>query len=160
NDGTPAVSVAATDASGAEPNDPIVFTFTRTVNLFTQITVNLTWSGTATFGSDYTLAASGGTLSANGQQLTLAVGATTATITLNPVDDLIFEGSETATVTIGTGTGYTVGTPASATGTIADNDVAPSISVTATDASGSEQGPDPIVFSVVRSANTNGAITV
>ena len=47
-------------------------------------------------------------------------------------------------------------TPSSASGTIADNDAAPTVSVAATDANGSEQGPDPIVFTVTRSANTNG----
>ena len=54
NDGTPTVSVAATDASGAEAaSDPIVFTVTRSGNAFTSITVNLTLGGTATAGTDY-----------------------------------------------------------------------------------------------------------
>ena len=57
--------------------------------------MNLTWSGTATYGTDYTVTASGGTLSANGQQLTLASGASTATLTVTPVDDPAAEATET-----------------------------------------------------------------
>ena len=64
------------------------------------------------------------------------------------------------TLTLGSGTGYTVGTPSSASGTIADNDAAPTVSVAATDATGAEQGPDPIVFTITRAANLNGPITV
>ncbi|MFL6035274.1 MAG: Calx-beta domain-containing protein, partial [Gaiellaceae bacterium] len=158
NDGTPSVAVAATDASGAEPSDTILFTVTRSGNAFTQIVVNLTWGGTATLTTDYTVTAVGGTLSGN--QLTLAAGATSATLTLTPVDDTVFEGSESVTLTVATGTGYTVGTPASASGTIADDDAAPSVSVAATDASGSEQGSDSITFTLTRSANLNGPITV
>src|SRR5262249_28519348 len=147
--------------SGAEQaSDPIVFTVTRNGNATNQILVNLTWSGTATFGADYTVTVSGGSLSPNGQILTVNAGVTFVTLTLTPVDDGLFEGSETASVTIGNGTGYTVGTPASASGTIADNDVAPSVSVAATDANGSEQGPDQIVFTITRGANSNGAIAI
>ena len=36
------------------------------------IVVALTWSGTAIFGTDYTVTATGGSLSADGRQLTLA----------------------------------------------------------------------------------------
>jgi hypothetical protein len=161
NDGTPSVSVAATDASGGEQaSDPIVFTVTRNGDPNTQIVVNLTWGGAGTFGTDYTVSVVGGTLSANGQQLTLLAGATSATLTVTPVDDAVYEGSETVTVTIATGAGYSVGSPSNATGAISDNDAPPTVSVAATDANGSEQGPDPIVFTVTRGANVNGQIVV
>ena len=102
----------------------------------------------------------GGTL--NGTQLTLAAGATSATVTVTPVDDSAFEGAETVTLTLASGTGYTVGSPASASGTIADNDAAPTVSVSiadndaaptvsvsATDANGAEQASDPITFAAI-----------
>src|SRR5262249_45435674 len=80
-----AVSVAATDASGAEAgSDPIVFTVTRVGSASGTTAANLSWSGTAANGTDYTLAASGATLS--GSTLTFAAGATTATLTVRPVD--------------------------------------------------------------------------
>ena len=147
NDGTPSVAVVATDASGAEQgSDPIVFTVTRTVNLFRQIVVTLAWSGTATLTTDYTVTVVGGTLSSNKLQLTLASGVDTATITLTPVDDSTVESTETAILTLSSGTGYVVGSPASATGSIVDNDTPAVATVVATDASGSEQGQDPIDF--------------
>jgi hypothetical protein len=57
--------------------------------------------------------------------LTLAfgAGASTATVTVTPINDNIAEGSETVTLTIASGTGYTV-VGGAATGTIADNDTA------------------------------------
>ena len=151
---TGVVSVAATDASGAEQaQDPIVFTVTRTVSTSAAITVNLTWTGSATITSDYTLTAVGGTLGAGGTTLTLAAGVSSATITAKPVDDSIIETAETVTVTVGTGTGYTPGAALSATGSIADNDT-PVVVVAATDATGSEQLQDPIVFTVTRTVNS------
>jgi len=159
NDAVPAVSIAATDASGAEQgSDSIVLTITRT-NSFKQIVVNLTRTGTAAFGTDYAVAVSGGTLSANGLQLTLAAGVDSATLTLTPVDDAVVEATETVTVTIGVGTGYSVATPSSATGSIVDNDNAV-VTVNATDVSGSEQGPDPIVFAVSRTGSVASTIAI
>ena len=155
NDGTPRVSVGATDASGAEQgSDPIVFTVTRDTNLFPQITITLGWSGTATSNTDYAVTVTGGTLSSNKLQLTLAAGVASATITLTPVDDSVIESTETAILTLGSGTGYVVGSPASATGTIADNDATASVTVVATDAQGAEQNRDPIDFTVTRTLNT------
>ena len=130
------------------------------VNAFTEIALALTWGGGATYGVDYTASATGGTLSADGRTLTLAAGATTATVTVTPLDDALYEGAETVSLTVGAGSGYTVGSPSSATGSIADNDAAPVVALTATDASGAEQGSDPIVFRVDRSANLAGDIVV
>jgi hypothetical protein len=119
---TAVVAVAATDATGAEQGlDPIVFTVTRSANTTTQVVVNLTWGGTAA-STDYNVTVVGGTLSANRATLTLVAGATSATITVTPVDDNAAEATETVTLAIAAGTGYTAGTPASASGSIADND--------------------------------------
>ena len=106
------VTVTATDPSGAEQGqDPIVFTVTRSNYLTGNIIVNLTWSGTATLGTDYTLSSSGGTLSANGLTLTMFNGDTSYTITAKPVDDAIIEPSETVVLTLGSGTGYSPAAP-------------------------------------------------
>ena len=142
------VSAAATDASGHEqgPN-PLVFTLTRTGSTTTSLAVNLNWTGTAGAG-DYTIAVSGGTLSADRSTLTFAAGSATATLTITPVNDTAVEPTETVILTVLAGAGYAPGTAASATGSIDDNDVA--IAVTASDATGAEQGADPIVFTVSR----------
>ena len=98
NDASSTVSIAATDASGAEQGaNPIVFTVTRSANIVKQVVVNLAWSGTATFGTDYTVSVIGGTLSADRLTLTLAAGRDDATVTMTPVDDAAVESTETVT---------------------------------------------------------------
>ena len=154
------VTVAATDASGAEQGqDPIVFTFTRSNSLSGNIVINLGWSGSATLTSDYTLSSSGGTLSANGSTLTMYNGDTSVTVTAKPVDDAIIEPAETVVLTLGTGTGYSVASPGTANGTIADNDTG-TVNVVATDANGAEQAQDVIVFTITRTVSTSTAITI
>jgi hypothetical protein len=158
NDDT-AVTVAATDAAGAEAaNDPIVFTVSRLGNVAGTTIVNLTWNGTATYGTDYTVTTSAGTLASNGSTLTLGAGVTSAVLTVIPVDDTAVEAAETVTVGVAAGTGYTALTPSSASGSIADNDVG--VSVAATDAAGAETGSDAIVFTVTRSGVVTGTSTV
>ena len=83
-------------ASGAEQGSDPIDSRSRGRTRFKQIVVNLTWSGTATLGADYTVSASGGTLSANG----LAADARRrrrrrATLTVTPVDDTLVEATET-----------------------------------------------------------------
>ncbi len=125
----PVIAVSVTDANGAEAGaDPIVFTISRSVSLVDPVVVNLGWSGTAVYGTDYTVTVTGGTLSANGLTLTLAAGVATATVTVTPIDDTSLESAESVVLTLKTGTGYALGSPTSATGSIADNDV-PSLSV-------------------------------
>ena len=121
--------------------------------------VNLTWGGSATLTSDYTLTAVGGTLAADGSTLTLASGVTSATITAKPVDDSLVEGAETVTLTLAAGTDYVVGTPGAATGTIADNEFSVSIG----NASGTEQDHNKttlINVPVTLSSASTGTITV
>jgi hypothetical protein len=162
NDSAPSLSAAVSDGTGSETaGDAIVFTVTRAGSTAGTTAVNLTWGGTATLTTDYAVAVSGTgvTLSPNSLTLTFAAGATTATLTLTPVDDSAVEGSESVTMTIAAGSGYTVGTPSSASGTIADNDSAPSLSAAVTDGAGSEPA-DPIVFTVTRALNTGGTTAV
>jgi Ca2+-binding RTX toxin-like protein len=163
NDALAVVTVVATDASGSEQGqDPIDFTITRTTNTIKQLVFNLTWTGTATLTTDYVVTTStpGATLSANKLQLTLASGVFSAVIHVTPVDDTIVEPTETVILTLATGTGYTVGSPSSATGNITDNDGTPVVTVAATDSTGAEQNNDPIVFTITRAGNTVPQIAV
>jgi hypothetical protein len=151
---TPSVTVNATDASGAETAaDPIVFTFTRSGSTSSSLAVNVAWSGTAT-AADHTVSVSGGTLS--GSVLTFAAGSVTVTVTVTPIDDTAVEGSETVTLSAVAGSGYVLGSPSSASGSIADNDTVapPAVSVTSTDATGSETPTDVITFNVTRTGST------
>jgi hypothetical protein len=87
----------------------------------------LTWSGTAS-SSDYTVSVSGGTLNSTRTSLTLAAGVGTVTITITPVDDAVGELTESVGLALGAGSAYTLGTSATASGTILDND-APALTI-------------------------------
>lgn len=111
----PSVSISVAPASVNENSGtPIVFTVTRSLNLASSTVVGITSTGTATSGTDYT----GGVAS-----VTIPSGATTASISIAPVPDTAVEPNETVTLTVASGSGYTVGTPSSATGTIVNDDV-------------------------------------
>jgi hypothetical protein len=106
----PAISIAVTPATIKEGNNA-TFTFTASPVSHAAITVNFQMSGQATNGSDYTLTAT---------NVPMGTNQATATVTLkskvNPPD-----GTETAIMTVKSGTGYTVGSPSSATVLIKDN---------------------------------------
>jgi Bacterial pre-peptidase C-terminal domain/Peptidase M10 serralysin C terminal len=119
----PSLSIAATDANAAETNsgqtaNPGVFTITRTGSTSSALAVNYTVGGSASKGGDYNNI-TGNT--GNTGTITIPVGATSATITLNVVNDTAVEGNETVTLTLSPLAGYQIGT-SSATVTIADND--------------------------------------
>ena len=151
---TPLVSITATDSVASEPgSDTGQFTVSRLGSTANRITVNLTRSGTATNGTDYaTLAAT----------VRINAGASSATITVTPIDDTLVEGNETVALTLAAGTGYTVGSPNNATVTIADNDTdgLPTVSIVATDATASEPGADTGLFTVTRTGSTAGSLAV
>src|SRR5205823_2216835 len=110
----PAVTVAVI-ANAAEPGTPGTIRFTRTGGDQTQaLTVNYTVGGTATPGVDY-LPLSG--------TVTFLAGQPTANVTITPIDDTQPEPTETVSVTVAAGTGYT-GVGNAATASLIDNDSA------------------------------------
>ncbi|MES2672321.1 MAG: putative Ig domain-containing protein [Pseudomonadota bacterium] len=138
----PTVSIAVAPASVSEDGATnLTYTVTRSLNLSSPTVVNITTGGTATAGVDYT----GGVATVN-----IPAGATTATITINPTADATVEANETVILTVAAGTGYTVGAPASATGTILNDDV-PSATITVAPASVSEDGATNLVYTVTLS---------
>ncbi|MGB8169098.1 MAG: alkaline phosphatase D family protein [Chthoniobacteraceae bacterium] len=117
---TPVVTIAATDASAAETgSNSGSFRITRSGSTVGSLTVNYTIStgaGQATNGVDYTQSLTG--------VATIASGQSFVEITITPVDDTLIEETETVTMTLGDTGSYDVGTPATATVTITDNDPA------------------------------------
>jgi len=114
----------------------LVYTFTRNGVTSGPLTANFTIGGTATFNTDYTQVGAATFVPPNGT-VTFGSGNSTATVTVNPTADMTSEPDETVILTLAAGTGYNVGTPSSATGTIL-NDDAVDVEITAkTDA------PDP-----------------
>jgi hypothetical protein len=162
DDAVPTVTVAATDGVNAEQDaDPVRFSIARGPNLAGAVAVALAWGGTAT-RDDYTVGVSDGELSADGATLTLPDGVASIVLTLTPVAEAIGEGEKDVTLTVLPGSGYAVGSPASASGTIAGLAAAPTVpavSVTATDGAGAEQGRDPVVFALSRDSSV-GVVTV
>jgi hypothetical protein len=148
----PSVSIAVAPGSVSEDGATnLTFTVTRSLNLSSPTTVNITTGGTATSGVDYT----GGVAT-----VVIPAGATTATITIDPTVDGTVEANETVILTVAAGTGYTVGAPASATGTILNDDV-PSATITVAPASVSEDGAPNLVYTVtLNQANPSAATTV
>ena len=125
----PTVTIAATTASTAEGSSlPGVFTVSRSGDTSSSLMVIYTMGGTATNGIDYAPLSGSATIPA---------GSASAPINVVPVDDSLVEGSETVVLTLSADPAYTVGSPNSATVTIADND-APAASITVTTPQGGE----------------------
>ena len=111
------ITVTASDALATEAGPTTgTFTFTRSGSTANPLTVNYTVSGTAAHGSDFAYLGTSVTFPAGS-------GATqTTTRTVTPEDDAEGEVDETVVLSLVTSTGYTIGTPASATVTIASDD--------------------------------------
>jgi hypothetical protein len=150
----PTVSVVATDATAAESGDVGVYTITRAGDTSAALTVQIGFSGTATLGADYAVPPA---------TVTIPAGAASTTLIITPSEDSIAEAAETVILTVGNGPGYVVGTPATATITIND-DEAPVLTVAASDATGAEtvsgQTANPAKFTITRLGSRASALTV
>src|SRR6266540_1933984 len=102
NDG-PTVSVLASDAKAGEPtatnSNPGEFYFLRDGSNGAPLTVYFTLSGTAGNGVDYTALSSPVTIPADSNSVTL---------TVSPIHDTIYEGSETVVATLVAHSSYTI----------------------------------------------------
>lgn len=93
--------------------DYVSFRITRRGDTNVEVTANLVYSGSATNNLDFT-----GPLT-----VTIPAGTVNQSFTNSPLDDSLLEGSETFTVAITNGAGYTVATNNSATATILDDEL-------------------------------------
>src|SRR6185295_10052219 len=132
------------------------YTFTRTGVTSTPLTVNFTIGGTATFNTDYTQTGAATFVPPNGT-VTFGAGNSTATVTVDPTADITSEPDETVILTLAAGTGYDVGAPSTATGTIVNDDVA--VSVAVSPIAVNEDGPTNLVYTFTRD-DSNGPLTV
>jgi hypothetical protein len=116
DDEAPTVRFATTSSSGTEAFSPVDLGVTLSAASTQTITVNYAVTGgTATGGGvDYTLAS--GTL-------TFTPGQTSRNITFSVNNDLFVENNETILVTLSSPTNATLGSPATHTYTILDNDI-------------------------------------
>ncbi|MGH7131293.1 MAG: CARDB domain-containing protein [Phycisphaerales bacterium] len=129
----PTVSITASDPTAAEVNapgtpNPGVFTITRTGPTTSALVVNYTLGGTAFEGPDYTSLPN---------FVTIPVGATSATFTINVFNEDTGEPTETVIATLARGTGYSINLATNrATVNIADNEAV--VTVVATDPTAAE----------------------
>jgi RHS repeat-associated protein len=146
----PTVTVTATDADASEPGaNAGQFTVTRTGPTAAPLAVNLSASGTATSGADYT------PLPAT---VTIPAGAATAAVTVTPVEDTSVEGGETVVLTLSAGTAYAVGQPSTATVQIADNDTHPPTVALTKPAAGSSFAAPAAIELAATAADADGSV--
>ena len=133
------VQFSSSTYSVNENGGTVTITATRTGGSYGSASVNYaTANGTATAGSDYTTKS--GTLNwADGD-------AASKTFTVTIIDDAVYEGSETFAVNLSGATGVSLGSPATATVTIVDNE-AP------------DTTPDPFTFTAQTGAALNATAT-
>lgn len=108
-----AASITASTNLHELPDTDGSFTVSLSSAPGSNIDVNYTVSGTATSGSDFT-ALSG--------VATVPSGNTSVVIPVDALDDAVSEGIETIIITLQSGTGYNVGSPASVTLTISEDE--------------------------------------
>ncbi|MBI4328203.1 MAG: hypothetical protein HY674_23485 [Chloroflexi bacterium] len=115
---TPAFRVAAGDTNMYErvALDTGSFRLIRLGDVAPEVTVNLSFSGTATEGTDYEPV---------GASIVIPAGSTNDTVTIAPKDDQDVEGDEMVTLTVAPGATYTVDSPNSASVRIQDDDLPP-----------------------------------
>ena len=156
NIGSPTITLAVSPSSVLENGTTnLIYTFTRTGATTNALTVNYGIAGTAN-SSDYTGATPG-----TGKTITFAAGASTATLTIDPTGDSTPESNETVVLTLASGTGYTVGTTTTVTGTITNDDIAfPTITLAVSPGSVLEDGTANLIYTFTRTGTTTNALTV
>ncbi|AVS92808.1 Ig domain-containing protein,Calx-beta domain-containing protein [Paracidovorax avenae] len=149
NDDYPSASIAVSPASVAEDgNANLVYTVNLSQPSPSALSIGFSVGGTATSGTDY---------AAVNSPLVIAAGQTSGTITVNPTPDTTVEPDETVVIILNAGSGYTVGSPSSATGTIL-NDDQPALSVNDVSQNEGNSGTTNFTFTVSLSqpAGTGG----
>jgi outer membrane autotransporter protein len=146
----PTASISAVTSTVTEDGaQSLSYTVTLSTPAAAPISVNFSLGGSAD-GADYT---------ASGNPLVIATGNTTGTITLDPTTDTDIEADETVTVDLVAGSGYTLGAPTSATGTIVNDDV-PSLTIGNITVGEGNAGTADAVFTVTLSAVSTQTVTV
>src|SRR5258706_7619773 len=155
----PQVALAVSPASVLEDGATnLVYTFTRTGSPASAMTVNFSVGGTASFTQpDYTQSGAA-TFTATSGTVVIPSGSSTATVIIDPSADTIVEPDETVNLTATSGTGYTVGSPSAASGTIVNDDT--DVSVAVSPSSVAEDGATNLVYTFTRNGVISGPLTV
>ncbi len=156
DDDSPRISLAIAPASVLEDGvTNLVYTFTRTGLTTSTLPVSYNVSGTTTFGNDYSQTGAA-TFSASTGTVIFAANSATATVTIDPTADIIFEPDETIALTLVNGSGYNIDTTTPVTGTIANDESAPVFAI----ASATATEGSPAVFTVTRTGDAQSTQSV
>ncbi len=148
----PVVTLAASSNSLAE-NSGSSITLTASLSQIADedVTVSIGTSGTSTEGTDY----------ASVSDITISAGSSSGTSTFTPSDDLIYEGDETAIISIDSvsGADATESGTQSETITITENESAPTLSLSTSASSVAENG-SPLTLTATLSVATDEDVSV
>lgn len=154
NDASGNVTISAVTPNGSEAGSQGLFRISRSGSTSADLTVLFQVTGTASSPSDY---------QPLGNFCIIPAGQSSVNLAVTPVDDSIPEPPETVTVELVSAAGGRIGSPSTATVTIADNDSAdglPIVSVVADDPVAAEPGADTGLFVISRDRGTNAPLTV
>lgn len=116
------VTLIASDPNATEPSDNGTFTISRTGSTAASLSVGYNIAGTnASSATDFTLK-QGTTVLGGGGSIVIPIGAVSAAVTVEVMDDAIAESPETVVLNLTPASPYTLATPTNATIVIADND--------------------------------------
>ncbi|MEZ5417241.1 MAG: Calx-beta domain-containing protein [Vicinamibacterales bacterium] len=151
DDERPVVTISLSDGTASEAGPEAgAFEIARTGPTSLPLVVQLSTLGDAVDGVDY---------QALGGAVTIPAGAVSVLLPIVPIDDDLVEGAESVVVRITPAPDYLVGVPGAAGFAIADDDIG-AVTIEATDASASEVGLDPGLFTLRRSGSTAAPLTV
>lgn len=146
----PTATISAATSNVTEDGaQSLTYTVTLSTPAAAPISVNYSLGGSAD-GADY---------AASGNPLVIATGSTTGTITVDPTADTAIEDDEEVIVSLAAGSGYTLGSPTSATGMIVNDDV-PTLAINNVTVGEGNAGTVNAVFTVTLSAASTRTVTV
>ncbi len=142
----PILTITAPDASASETGpDAGTFRITRTGATTSALSISYSIAGTSTASpGDYNPALTGTT--------TIPIGSAFVNLTITPVDDMLVEASETVILNLTDTVDYDLGSPATATITISDNDSPPTLSINDVSITEGNAGTSLLTFTVMSSS--------
>ena len=120
------MTLSPSTSSVTEGDSALTMTASLSVATTADVTVTLDTSGTAIEGTDYS----------NISDIIVSAGSTTGTATFTSIDDNVYEGTETAKVTIGSVSGGSASAASSeiiASISLADDESAPTVNLSSSE---------------------------
>lgn len=154
DDDAAVISITTPDDAASESGDPGMFRLDRTGDLSKSIDVQLQFTGSASFPSDYEPIPT---------TVTILAGEDHLDVPVVPVDDSTDEADETIVARITAVSLGKIGTSDSAIVTISDNDdptTLPNVEISVVDGTTTEGVEDPVQIRFSRTENTSGDLTI